>query len=753
MLLLLIIGVSAVNITQFSADSAVYSPQFCLIRNSNREGKEWLETIFTLSEKGRIYKSVDNGYKWSDETSILEKMGINDWFYEMQISPANKEVIYVFGKNGTGIRSEDCGQHYTWFTFPINLTDFKLNSMDDEWMLAYSNCERCHPPFNKDIHKSNDGGKTWKWILSSAMMASWDKLIDSELIPDERIVACHLENNQSRVTYSDDYYNSYKIIHNNGTGFFQTQFHMFVISKLSSTYKLHVAPAFYDYAQMINISIPFDEQYSYTLLDTESEQIFLSVSHNQTNKKLTNIYTSDFQGFKFTISLLNNVRSLNTGQCDFERIESLRGVYIANIYDHEKLNVVKQEVDLEKYKKTVITFDKGAIWHPLRAPDKDANGQKIHCSGDCSLHLQGRSVSKIYRESKAVGLIMASGNVGLYLEEKNINTYFSRDGGLTWYEIRKGHHIYSFGDRGGIIVMAKAKSLTNELLYSWDEGLNWETLVIPKMIVTSITSRSLYINFIITGIDEKRQGIILNVDFTTLHQRTCSGIWDPLDPDSDYEFWIPKNYVNHQCLFGQKYRYTRRKRNAQCFNQQEHDKIHYIDSCECTIEDWECDYGFYRKVDGGPCVPIASLFEEDEYIDILKPPENCTGTYMKSLGYRKIVGDYCTGGVNLDPIETPCEEGLQQSLSNQTQSLPQLSIKEEQKKLNEEIKDNSVNVIGQKKNNLSIGWLLIILICLFVFAAWKKIKANQNEELKKDYYSNFDRVERMNLREDDYDGI
>lgn len=51
-------------------------------------------------------------------------------------------------------------------------------------------------------------------------MATWDKLIDSELIPDERIIACHLEYNKSRVTFSDDYYKSYKIIHNNGTGFF-----------------------------------------------------------------------------------------------------------------------------------------------------------------------------------------------------------------------------------------------------------------------------------------------------------------------------------------------------------------------------------------------------------------------------------------------------------------------------------------------------------------------------------------------------
>jgi hypothetical protein len=34
---------------------------------------------------------------------------------------------------------------------------------------------------------------------------------------------------------------------------------MFVISKFETSYRLHVAPAFYDYAEMLNVSIPFDE--------------------------------------------------------------------------------------------------------------------------------------------------------------------------------------------------------------------------------------------------------------------------------------------------------------------------------------------------------------------------------------------------------------------------------------------------------------------------------------------------------------
>ena len=36
-----------------------------------------------------------------------------------------------------------------------------------------------------------------------------------------------------------------------------------------------------------------------------------------------------------------------------------------------------------------------------------------------------------------------------------MNTYLSRDGGLTWAEVKKGPYVYEFGDHGGLIVMAK----------------------------------------------------------------------------------------------------------------------------------------------------------------------------------------------------------------------------------------------------------------------------------------------------------
>ena len=113
--------------------------------------------------------------------------------------------------------------------------------------------------------------------------------------------------------------------------------------------------------------------------------------------------------------------------------------------------------------RTVITFDKGGVWSYLHAPKYDADGKKIDCSSiDCSLHLHGVTDEwgPFYSTHTYLGLIMATGNVGTYLSdnEDEINTYFSRDAGLSWDEVAKGSHIYEFGDHA-LIVMANDVSI------------------------------------------------------------------------------------------------------------------------------------------------------------------------------------------------------------------------------------------------------------------------------------------------------
>jgi len=95
----------------------------------------------------------------------------------------------------------------------------------------------------------------------------------------------------------------------------------------------------------------------------------------------------------------------------------------------------KKSVNLNQFKKTVISYDKGSIWHSLKAPKENSN-----CSGDCSLHLRGRTESygnPIYTTGGAPGLILATGNTGFYLQEhnKDLSTYLSRDGGYNWEKI------------------------------------------------------------------------------------------------------------------------------------------------------------------------------------------------------------------------------------------------------------------------------------------------------------------------------
>lgn len=97
----------------------------------------------------------------------------------------------------------------------------------------------------------------------------------------------------------------------------------------------------------------------------------------------------------------------------------------------------------------------------VQAPDKDSNGKKIVCEVKvCSLHLHSVSTrlqfGPFYSTTTSIGLVIGTGNVGKYLSYRTdqINTYLSRDGGLTWHEIAKGSHIYEIGDHGGVIVLA-----------------------------------------------------------------------------------------------------------------------------------------------------------------------------------------------------------------------------------------------------------------------------------------------------------
>jgi hypothetical protein len=55
--------------------------------------------------------------------------------------------------------------------------------------------------------------------------------------------------------------------------------------------------------------------------------------------------------------------------------------------------------------KTMMTFDKGGEWKPLKAPRRDHKGEPIDCDG-CSLHLNGKTsgfLGPVYSSASSTG--------------------------------------------------------------------------------------------------------------------------------------------------------------------------------------------------------------------------------------------------------------------------------------------------------------------------------------------------------------
>ena len=228
----------------------------------------------------------------------------------------------------------------------------------------------------------------------------------------------------------------------------------------------------------------------------------------------------------------------------------------------------------------------------------------------------------------------------------------------------KGSHIFEIGDHGAIIVAAPDQQATKSIYYSWNEGLTWESLQISsKPIQVSniiIEPSNTAEHFVIYGRTtsssdgnyKESKGIIVSVDFTSLHERVCQNPDKAGEESSDYEKWSPNGKISAQCLMGHKSTYIRRKREARCFNTEQWEQWYSAVNCECTEEDWECDLGFERKKDG-PCEN-----QSDEPISF-EPPEECDGEFFYvTQGYRKVAGNTCEGGINYDAIKLPCPRKL-----------------------------------------------------------------------------------------------
>lgn len=221
---------------------------------------------------------------------------------------------------------------------------------------------------------------------------------------------------------------------------------------------------------------------------------------------------------------------------DVYKVEGLSGIYIASkIIAKPVVTVGPQDLA------SVITFDHGATWRPIQPPAYDVEGQSTSClvSNNCSLHLS-QKFSQLYPETRSVsilssksapGILLATGVLGKNLKGHH-GVYISLDAGLTWRQTLRELYFFNMGDHGGILTAVKyykAKGETRHILYSIDEGENWNKTVFHNKdmrlygLMTEPGENSTVFTMF-GSLPEAHQWIIVKVDFEKVFNKTCEEV-------------------------------------------------------------------------------------------------------------------------------------------------------------------------------------------------------------------------------------
>jgi len=424
----------------------------------------------------------------------------------------------------------------------------------------------------------------------------------------------------------------------------------------------------------------------YYIADALESQVFVCANHNST---ASNLYISDTRGLRFSLSLENifyynptNPNNKNTWLetlsgppfADLHPVDGLAGIYIAT-----QLGNVLSASEAIKSQRSLITFNKGGEWRHLTAPDRDVYGNTT-CrassllrllGSSCSLHvaqlfhsslpIAGSRPLPILSKRSAIGLILATGNLGSKIEiNKEYGVYRSNDGGLLWKEVLRGIHFYATGDHGGIMVAIKSAQLTGELLYSCDEGETWDIYVFSqdRMIVYGLLTEPGEKTTIFSIFGSKAAShswVVIQVDLRSVLGNECRMPFD-------YKEWSPTDNPNVDCLLGQTVVYQRRLPQRVCYNGNDFVRGTTVKTCPCSLDDYECDYGF--RVNSTDDIEVGCVYDVEANMAVYEPPSECHDglTYNRTQGYRRVADDVCEGGLSYlyEPIETPCPVQSQQ---------------------------------------------------------------------------------------------
>ncbi|CCH42175.1 transmembrane sorting receptor [Wickerhamomyces ciferrii] len=628
------------------------------------------ETIVLLTSHNKAYVTHDQGSSW-------EQIAPEEEMLDLIVNPYNTNHVYLLSTNQKIIYSTDRADNWKFFRTPANfipgVQPLQFHPKHSNWFIYIGQlgCESMqHQGACKTVtYYTKSYGKRFAKLQDNVQTC---KFIGHLLEPtNDQLIICEREENEntifgSELLVTEDFFENTHMPLDDVVGFAQADDYLVAATaEKDGSLIAHVSVNGKDWTDaLFPDNFKVNKNQAYTVLSASSHAVFLHVTTNdRAGSEFGTILKSNSNGTYYVITAPNVNRDAN-GFVDFERLNDLEGVSVMNTVS----NVNEARRGSKKTLKSMITHNDGADWDYLQPPSTDSEGKKYSCKGksldECSLHLHGYTERDDPRDTfssgSAIGMMIGVGNVGNKLDAYfDGSTFLTRDGGVTWKEIKKGVYQWEYGDQGSIIVLVNAQDSTNVISYSLDEGQTWsdyqftESLVKVNDISTvpSDDSRK-FLLFTKLPSNKGDKSTVYQIDFSQLLKRKCN--LDLANPDTDdFDLWTPKHpHHPDNCLFGHEAHYYKKIPGRDCYIGEKLSKPYeVINNCPCNRKDFECDWN-YEKDSNGEC-KLISGYTPPDHSDVCKKPG--VEEYWLATGYRRIPLTTCEGGQEFDKVEAkPC---------------------------------------------------------------------------------------------------
>ncbi|GMM35449.1 type I sorting receptor [Saccharomycopsis crataegensis] len=637
-------------------------------------------TILNLNDQ-RIWKSDDNGVSWSDMSSTFQDAKISF----LHIDKYHKERVFAISDSQTHWFTNDKGKSWKSFTIDEELTVTKRLFIS----------ENMNTPDNvlfKILDCSNIFDCTSSYYYTNDQFAQPPKKIESVANPmfcaytatksngniDDMICISNSHDAKGRIKSTDviqskDYFKTSNQIMSEGLSEvfiydFDVVESFIVIKAFTDRYsdqsyvQLFVSKDGIDFKKA---NFPGDlKSESFIILPSNENSLYVSVwglkkkisTHLSTI--ISDLYASDSDGFTFR--KLDNLADESDyyGFHSVEKISNLDGVWLGNIM------AGYSDFSFDPLVKSMISMDDGRSWNLLKYEIPPESKTKAYCNSESTCHLQLIDAIEMtgdgnFESGPTPGILLGVGAVSdtLVWDYEKLSTWVSRDGGYSWFVALDEPCVFSIGDQGNVIVAIpyyktgsfssienSAASDRSIYYYSVDQGTTWkeghfDKGLFPTLLTTTIDGSSqkfIFAGYDMAGATNELQVFenayyVFSMDFSDIFGgKTCG--------NGDMEEFVARSGEGTEdgiCIMGHKEKFQRRKKDAECFvNKLYQDVEPTIETCDCTIHDFECQKGF--RYENGECVADLKYFRN---VCVDNPT---TESHMAKIS--KIPGNTCNIG-------------------------------------------------------------------------------------------------------------